>query len=518
MPAAIQYYEDMTTPDAKKLEEAYEAELRARCDRHKMNWAYYYGNHRAPLKNDRTGTDDNLIVNLMEGIVDKSVSTLIGVEDNGLLTGVELDIADEPGEAGFVQKAGQALRRVFGQQPEEPADTANQDYLDAVCKANKWTLLLLDTFMNGAVCGHAFWKLLPDEVMSDDGYSLPRIVNLNPDHVTAFWHTMDMDNVLWYRIQAGESGYRVRQDIVKLMSEDGNATGEWAIYDYTETRAGLWQLKQEPQTWPYGWPPVIDWKNLPNPNSYYGRDDIEGKGKLNDGLNLTISNIQRILKHHAHPKTVVTGARVADIVETEVGGLFSITSDAAKVYNLEMQSDLTSSLNFAMLLWRAIFDLARELNPGTVADKLGAITNFGLRVLFADSLAKSGMKRMLATEALTRTAHHLLEMGGGDPTVTVNVIWPDPLPSDPLATAQALQIMTTLGLSQDTALERAGYDPEQEAQKRERDQFEQAAVSRANSGAQLVQQLMAGRMQPPQGQPPQLQDNQGQGQGVNNEQ
>ena len=63
------------------------------------------------------------------------------------------------------------------------------------------------------------------------------------------------------------------------------------------------------------------------------------------------------------------------------------TSDPnALIQNLEMQSDLNSSLNFIRYLRQALFDVSRAVDIDSMADKLGSLTNFGLRVLYQDAL------------------------------------------------------------------------------------------------------------------------------------
>lgn len=463
MPEAVRYYDDPNSQEARRVEEYHDKERSDRAKSHNTAWDYYNGNHRQPLKADGTGTNDNLIINLIEGIVDKGVSANLGVDDTGVARGVSFEIVDTPGEQGFMRRAAGLARRVLGQRPQVSAD---QKFLDEVFKANRVALLLLDALTNGSVMGHVFIKIVPDGRESDDGQLVPRLINLHASNVTVFWDAADVERVLWYRIQYGENGRRTRQDIVRGTNEDGSESGQWLIYNFSEIATGRWQAVGDPETWSYSWPPIIDWKNLPAPNNYYGKSDIGTIGRLNDGVNFVASNTQRILKHHAHPKTIASGVGANGIEATSIDGLWAIPSHEAKVYNLELQSDLSSSLQFIGLLWRAIFDLARELNPGTVADKLGAITNFGLRVLFNDSLSKAGIKRLLAGESLKRLCRHLLELGGYNPRVEINVMWPDPLPSDLLQTAQALVAMMPFGLSNQTALERAGFDPEQEAQRR----------------------------------------------------
>lgn len=479
MPAATKYVTENSSSEARQLDEAFLRELRKRQKRHAAAWAYYEGDHREPLKADNTGTDDNLVINLIESVVDKGVSSLLGTDDQGMVKGLQFEVVDEPGEEGFVPRMFGRLRRAVSS--EEPAP--EQDYLDALWAANQQNILLADAFLSAAVTGHGFVKIVPDGKEGESGETLPRLVNLNPDNVTVFWADDDVERVLWYRIQFSKT----RQDIVREVGEDGADSGQWLVYNYTrQTDHADWDLIGGEVRWPHSWPPVVDWKNRSNPRGYYGRSDVGTLGRLNDGLNFVASNTQRILKHHAHPKTIVVGVGAEQLERTAVDSLWAIGSasrDKVEVKNLEMASDLGSSLNFVTLIWRAIFDLGRELNPGTVADKLGDITNFGLRVLFSDSLAKSGMKRMLTGDALTRLNRRLLELANLNAKVKLNIIWPDPLPGDPLAMANALKVMSELGLSNETALERAGYDAEQEQQRQAVQRRETAATARIAQGA-----------------------------------
>jgi hypothetical protein len=226
-------------------------------------------------------------------------------------------------------------------------------------------------------------------------------------------------------------------------------------------------------------------------------DVVQNSMRLNDGLNFIASNVARILKHHASPKSIGTGFTENQVVASGIDNFWTIAAPDAKVYNLEMQSDLRSSLDFMQILRRATFDGARELDPSSVQDQLGNLTNFALRVLYNDTLAKGGTKRLLYGDGLTRLNRTLLMIAGFDPRLKLSVDWPEPLPTDPLAMAQALQIdVTAFGLSKDTALEKRGYDPEQEAQRRETEQFERSMntppqLAEVNQGTQLNPQMIA---------------------------
>ncbi len=492
MPGVTRYPTDPNSDEAKAVDELIAQERLKRQTAYEAAWKYYEGEHKPHLKPDGTQDDDNVTINKIGLIVDKGVSALVGHTEQGVVEGVTFDIVDRPGERGF-RGAVRRLRRRVTDQPS-PA----QAYLDTVWAANKRSTLQHNLALNGGVCGHVFVQLVPEGVIdARTGQRLPRLVNLDPANVVVCWDASDYERVLWYRLEYGPEKQRVRKDMVRNEAIAGASGPGWTIFTFERTgegASGQWQAKGQ-TAWAYDFAPIIDWQNLPNPNTYYGRNDIGRSGKINDALNAVASDYKRILKHHAGPKTIGLGIAADQVVPTSVDGFWAVqgvSKQDADVYNLEMQSDLAAALSFVQYLHRAIFDQARELDPGTVQDKLGDLTNFGLRVLFGDNLGKVGTKRMMHGEGYRQLNRAILALGGHDPAVEINAAWPDPLPVDHLQEAQAGEIDRRNGMSQWTYLERRGLDPEQERQRREEEQAaaaEAETVSRQGTLADLVEAM-----------------------------
>ena len=99
---------------------------------------------------------------------------------------------------------------------------------------------------------------------------------------------------------------------------------------------------------------MVDSQSLPDRAGYYGDPDLV-RPELNDALNFVASNTMRIIKHHGHPKTIGTGMRASEVQETAVDGFWSVPNPDAKIANLEMQSDLGSSMAFLQLLQQWFF-------------------------------------------------------------------------------------------------------------------------------------------------------------------
>jgi hypothetical protein len=154
-----------------------------------------------------------------------------------------------------------------------------------------------------------------------------------------------------------------------------------------------------------------------------------------------------------------------------------------------MQSDLESSLNFIKFLRQAIFDIARSVDIDSLADKLGALTNFGLRVLYQDALSKVEDKRGLYGEALIQINHILLELAGFKNTDGGEIIWFDVLPVDEVGQINALKTDMDLGLvSKQTASNKRGYEWEDEEQR-----LADEKVSGDNVGAALLRAFGQGK-------------------------
>ena len=125
-----------------------------------------------------------------------------------------------------------------------------------------------------------------------------------------------------------------------------------------------------------------------------------------------------------------------------------------------------------------------------MADKVGALTNFGLRVLFMDEMIKTRTKRKLVGAGFVELNRRALilagfaeDVEGGDP------IWQDPLPVNEVEQAQSVQ--ADLGMeivSKQTASETRGYDWETEQERMEEEQSTQG-----NIGEQLLTAFSQGR-------------------------
>jgi len=384
MPAIDSYPSD----DLGAIDKVGRAERTKRTDYVGAAWKYYRGEHRKPLKVRSGQPDDNIIINLCRKLVDTGVAML------------------------------------FGQVPQyelvEGQTSTVESYIEQVWRANRGKAFLTDIGLSGGVAGHVGVKIVPREGQP------PRLVNLDMARLEVFWRKGDIDDVLFYVFRTGDNA---RQDIVK----DGDG---WIVRDLVYEQGG-WRVVPETEVrWGYEWPPILDWKNLPNPHQYYGLSDLE-MADLNDAVNFIASNTGRIIKVHAHPKTIGVGIHRKDVQETSIASFWTIPNADAKVYNLEMQSELRSSLEFFQLLRNAFFSLSASVDLASMKDRIGQITNFGLRVLFKDALDRLELKRSLYGAALIEINRRVAELGGYGANNVGILHWANPLPEDRLEDVEA---------------------------------------------------------------------------------
>jgi hypothetical protein len=201
--------------------------------------------------------------------------------------------------------------------------------------------------------------------------------------------------------------------------------------------------------------------------------------------------MSKIIRYHAHPQTVVSGAGQSDI-KSEPGKAFFLPDKEAKAYNLEMTSDLGSSFNFLQFMREALFSITQTVDISSFGDKLGQLTNFGLKVLYQDALARLHTKQELYGDALVEINRRLSVMNSvGDNGG--KVVWPEILPVNDSEELKLLQQKIDMGIiSKQTAASEQGVDWEEE-QKRIADEQKADNANNTNIGAMVLKGFGQGK-------------------------
>lgn len=437
---------------------------------------YYEGDHRRQIKTKTGQPDDNLILNFTQLVVERSISLLFG-------SGVEFEL---PGED----------------------DAPNRLYIDDVWNANNKDIFLHKLGQYGSIYGTCFIKIVPEgvESMEDENAFLPRLIALNPMFMKIETSPEDVDTIERYEMRFNtviDDREVARKEITEpvysiIQEEDGEFSGggeiiAWKISNYIADHrtGGQWELMYDPQIWEYNFAPIIHWQNLPKAGEAYGRSDVEDILELNDRINFIAGNISKIIRYHAHPKTwgrnALSGSQSKASWGPDEMVLFS--GDNALIQNLEMQSDLQSSQQYLMMLRQSLFDISRTVDITSLSDKLGALTNFGLRVLFMDSVNKNNTKREIYGNGLVDLNHRLLVIGEQQDVDGGEVRWPETLPEDETEKMAGDGFDLEKGLaSKETISEKRGYDWEAEQER-----IEEERASGDNIGAAILRTFERGQ-------------------------
>jgi Phage portal protein, SPP1 Gp6-like len=424
----------------------------------KTAWDYYEGRHPKPLNVKPGQVDDNTIVNLARPVVDKGIALLFG--------------------------------KPLEMQVDEDASSDNdvEVFLDGVWAANDGPVLLQEVAQNGALAGLAAVKVVPRVGDKQRPY---RLINLDPSNLQIKCEDEDIDEVRRYRIQytcADEQGEELvkRQDWTPTRDANGVALS-WTGQDYTAKGADKdFTPAGPPIPWAYALPPIVHCKNLPCANSVWGYGDLEDV-RLNDALNLIASTTRKILRLHAHPITIAKNIQ-GGLLSRDAGAFWEIPNPDGDIKNLEMQSDLASSRDFYMQLRTAFYAMGRMPDVSQIGN-LGALTNFGLRVLFADALERTATKRNTYGGLIVRLNKLLCLLDGKGDNVQTTLTWADPLPTNAVEQAQEVTQKQSTGLvSDETLTVELGYDyaDEQKRLSVERTKRKAAAPGQGTTGPRVA--------------------------------
>ena len=393
-----------------------------RADLFTRYWAYYRGHHRKNIKAKPNQADDNVTINWSKKIVNASVAFLFGKP-------LSFIIDDDD----TVSKAEQYLADIWASDP-----------------ARNWSPMtfLQSVAMNGGVTGTPFVRLY----VEDD---VPRMVNLNPSLVDVITNPDDIADIWEYHISWSYKNKRGEHEWKRhKISRDGDI---WLIEEQEYNR-GKWVTdEEESEQWPYPFAPVFYCQNLINPNSIWGISDLED-ADMNDAINFVASNTNRIVRFHAHPRTIGTGFAANQLQTTAVDQFWAIPADGAKVFNLEMDSDLASSRQHKTDLEEAYHQVSSTPRFDPTSLRAGVLSGFAIQLLYLPLVQKTDKKRETYGGMLQRLNYALLVIGGYEPA-TVRNVWKSPLPSDDNEKAARFEKLVNTGqVDAYAAAIVAGYD------------------------------------------------------------
>jgi hypothetical protein len=433
---------------------------------------YYDGDHPDQLKVKANAYDDNFTVNYIGLAIARGVSRLF---NNGITFKL----------------------------PE--GAESQKEYLDQVWDANKQEQLLYQLGLNGAVYGTPFLKIVPDGVVNKKtGQLVHRLIALDPEITKVETNPFDVDEPEKYIIEFSiktDVETKSYKEVTRQAKEDDfedpeNAAESWIVEHWIMNKqtGDKWVLDptNPPYQWPYDFPPIIHWKNLPSlkaSHGWRGSTDAEWAIGVQNKLNFADSNINKTIRLNSAPPTIVTGVNVEPKMGTGPGSLSWFTNPETKAYNLQANADIAGSMSYADSLESGIFELMREVPPAVIKTLGSGLTNFVMRVLFSDAIDKTDTKRELYGDAILEINRRLLVLADNKNTDPGIIVWGSALPENPTEKIAEDTFLLNMGLVSKKTIA-AKYDVDYDA---EQTQLDIEAKQKNALGGNLLRDFIAGR-------------------------
>src|SRR5581483_5825063 len=421
---------------------------KARQEQIRLAWKAYNGEFDKPLEKMPDQPDDNVIENQCAGVVDGGSNFLFGLE-------LEITV-------------------------EEDAPLGAQDFLNTTWGRKERRIpLLQDLAINGAIAGTAFLRIVP----AKRGKQF-RLITVDPAIVSVQTAPQDCETVLLYHLEycekqeinGNEQNVYYCEEMALNDPDDDEADhgdnemadidASWTIGHWTRVGdRGAWTPAGDPIVWPHPFAPLFSCKNLPRPNSFWGKPDITPDiVGLNNALNLNESDINRLGKINGGP--IITAVGVGDSrIDHKPGQITVLPTLESKLEALHIAGDITSMRAFSEDLRSSIDEIAAF--PGVATGRLtaqprGDMSGVAIELLFMPALKKTQGKQCRYGELILDVSQALLILNGmsGDIDITLN--WSNPLPHDDLPAVQGAVAKMGIGISKATLMRELGDDPDEE--------------------------------------------------------
>lgn len=428
-------------------------EDKARQKRIAEAWKAYNGEFDKPLTPMEDQPDDNVLENQCAGIVDGGVAFLFGKE-------IEISI-------------------------EEDAPDEAQAFLEGVWGRKEQRIpLLQDAAYNGAIAGNPFLRIVP----AKDGKRF-RLVNVDPAIVSVQTAPQDCETALLYHLEYSEKqnvngkpqNVYYCEEIAASDPDDDTADhgdnsmadydASWTVQHWTRIGdSGAWTPAGEPLLWQHPFPPLFTCKNLPRPNSFWGKPDItKDIIGLNNALNLNESDINRLGKINGSPIIAAVGVGDSDI-DHKPGKITVLPMLESKIFAVQIAGDIANMRAFSEDLRSSIDQISGF--PGVATGRLtaqprGDMSGVAVELMYMPAIKKTDGKKMRYGEMIIDISKALLVLAGFSGNIDITLTWANPLPSDNMPAVQAAVAKQALGYSQTTLIRETGGDPEEEAKLKE---------------------------------------------------
>lgn len=438
-------------------------------------WKAYDGDLDPPLIPMDDQPDDNVLANYIEDKVEAAKDFLFGKE-------VEISVED-----GVSQEVQDFLNMTWGEKETRIP-------------------LLQELYINGALAGQAFLRIMPQP----DGSF--RLVAQDPACISVKTAAQDCKTVSLYCIEYCEEEYVAgqavqvyyREEIQRIDPDQDGDDGKpfsdtdatWSIQHWTrQGDRGQWEAAGEPIIWPYPFAPIFSCQHMVRPNSFWGKPTVtRNLIHLNESLNTSNSNIQKLGRVTSGPVVYATGTGLMDI-DHSPGHIVIMPTPDGKIEAVNIQADIPSLQSQADRLQSRIDEQTGI--PGIATGRASAMpggnmSGIAIELLFMSMIKKMDTERCLYGKLILDVSKALLILNKMSADIKLTLNWQSPLPADDTGAAQAALLKKQLGVSDATLLSEMGYDPEEEIEKNQNEDAQKMINFSRGQGMPPAMQLQQG--------------------------
>lgn len=475
----MDYFRGRPEKDAP-LKSNKDVERQARLYRYEKTWGAYLAELPDPIIVDPKdkGVNDNVKVNPARAMVNTSVYFLFANSPSFEVSPEALDTFGTQGTTPVVNTANGVS---YEQNPEWLRA------LNRAWKANNKDMFLNNLGLSGAIHGDVFIKLVPKAMGMRNEF--PRIIILDPSTVDIELDPNDCERVLKWMIEyvvEDEDGrpHLQIQEISANVNEFG-VTQSWTMQDYIHEMEwahgagwvpgmGMKVPVGEPVQWDYPWAPIEHCQNIAVPHQFWGLPDLdESSVEVIAALQRSMSSLNKIVRIHASPRMFAKNVMPDQVDEIDVSAdnIITLPNMEADLGVLQTLQNLSPSIQFTDKLREDLYEMLQipPIALGRFESASTSISGVTLSILYAPILQKTDLKQISYGAMLMRLNHKMLELMGypeHEEHEGLVVVWPENMPGSAYLNRQTLMSDAQLGASTYTVMEKLGYDPVEEEQRR----------------------------------------------------
>ncbi len=230
---------------------------------------------------------------------------------------------------------------------------------------NNMVELFQKIYQMGSVSGDAYVFLYPDVEKGFVEYTVLDTRVVVPKFVDG-----DYNQVESYRVITPLIGTNRKDDYVAKVTE--YKVGLVLEYKVKEVSDEAEHFEETQEEYDLDFIPIVHIQNIAMSVGYGGRSDLEDIIKLNKLFNEMSADFKDILDYYLQPTTVITGGTLGQ-VKRGINQIWSGLPADARVFNLNMDADLSSMLEFLKMLKNGMHDMSGV--PEEILSKVQHISN-----------------------------------------------------------------------------------------------------------------------------------------------